>query len=75
MVPIIYKGKNMSCLACVAEENRDLLTRLDKMDDYITSDMFDELDAEDKALLLLQSSVMLSYSNVLDIRLKRGDNG
>ena len=51
------------------KEYEELMDKADKLGTFIESEPFKALDQMNKHLLVLQSNVMMSYLNVLSIRL------
>ncbi len=54
----------------VKEELGELRNRLKRLNDYIRSDKFQELDNNSQALLVIQSHTMSTYEDVLGMRLE-----
>ena len=50
------------------EEFAALACKLDKLEDFIGTDAFEELDQEDQQLILAQYNAMNTYSTILDVR-------
>jgi hypothetical protein len=71
MPAIIYKGKNMSYIERMTEEYKELIDKQDKLEKFIVSDGFNELEAEDQRLLFSQTHAMAAYSEILSLRIKR----
>lgn len=53
----------------VAEEVRELRTKLDKLNQFAQTEMFNQLPEEAKARLQRQRGIMSAYADVLDERI------
>jgi hypothetical protein len=71
MVPIIYKGKNMSYIERITSENKELIEKVYKLGVFMKTSTFAELDLEDRLLLGDQYVAMEKYSSILDARMMR----
>ena len=54
----------------VVAEKKALDAKREKLDEFIRSDKFAELDDEEQFRLMFQSSVMVMYSDILDQRIR-----
>ena len=63
----------MSYLQRMTEEYKELIEKQDKLEKFIISDGFSELDTEDQRLLFSQSHAMAAYSEILSLRIKRAE--
>jgi len=55
----------------MAEESEQLEDRLVKLNAFIRSDAYEQLDAVDQLLLRLQASAMAQYTAILEQRIAR----
>ena len=55
----------------VIEEKSYLDDKLDRLTKFIESDAFDELDADDRRLLVKQEDAMTIYSEILEERIDK----
>lgn len=55
----------------VEKERAELQAKLDRLETYVRSDKFDELEQTDATLLIQQAAAMGTYLNVLRIRILR----
>ncbi len=55
------------------KEYKKLNNKIDKLDDYVNDELsdFDELPEPDKDLLVTQLTAMITYYNILKMRMKR----
>jgi len=53
----------------VADEVRELRTKLDKLNQFVETDTFNQLPHVEKGRLLRQRSIMADYAEVLDERI------
>lgn len=55
----------------VVEEQTSLQEKLVKLDDFMTTQTFTDLEAEDRKLLILQREYMANYNEILFARIER----
>ena len=53
----------------VVEENRELRVRLDNLNQFVQTEMFNQLPHVEKGRMLRQRSLMADYADVLDERI------
>lgn len=53
------------------DEHRDLIDKQDRLEKFIVSEDFDELEQEDQRLLFSQSHAMATYYEILTLRIRR----
>lgn len=58
----------------VVEEREELLLKYNKLQNFINSEKFSELDEDDKKLLKYQLYTMSQYLRILDLRIYKFDN-